>query len=277
MQIPRLIALDLDGTLLPESKRISPRSLAALRKMRELGTEVTIATGKFLHISLDYARELELTKPIVALDGARIADSARREGANQADGLDEVGIGYESAIEVLTELVEPDWDIFLDDGQDDLLLRSRNPVLARIARVWADRVHEVDDLLPSIKGEPGVMVIYGPQAELFAAGDEIGRRFPNMRISRFRSKVLDLARLTLQPEGTSKGSGLLSVLERFGIAPDECMVFGDWHNDLPMFEIGAVGVAMANAEPEIKAAATHVTRETCENDGVAAFLEEAFL
>jgi hypothetical protein len=55
------------------------------------------------------------------------------------------------------------------------------------------------------------------------------------------------------------------------------MVFGDWHNDLHMFELGGVNVAMANAVEEVKAAAAIVLERTCEEDGVACFLEQQFL
>src|SRR3990172_7447347 len=71
-RLPRLIALDLDGTLLPESKQLTARSRAALRAMEELGTTITLATGKFLHLAGRYREELGLRTPVVALDGARL-------------------------------------------------------------------------------------------------------------------------------------------------------------------------------------------------------------
>jgi len=64
--------LDLDGTLLPESKLLTERSRAALRAMEELGTVITLATGKFLHLADRYGEALGLATPLVALDGARL-------------------------------------------------------------------------------------------------------------------------------------------------------------------------------------------------------------
>ena len=63
VQRPRLIALDLDGTLLPESKQLTARSRAALRAMEELGTTISLATGKFLHLADHYGEELGLHTP----------------------------------------------------------------------------------------------------------------------------------------------------------------------------------------------------------------------
>jgi hypothetical protein len=81
----------------------------------------------------------------------------------------------------------------------------------------------------------------------------------------------------VQPAATSKGSGLRHLLGLLGLEPRECMVFGDWHNDLHMFAVGGVNVAMANAIEEVKAAAHIVLERTCEEDGVACFLEQEFL
>jgi hydroxymethylpyrimidine pyrophosphatase-like HAD family hydrolase len=80
-------------------------------------------------------------------------------------------------------------------------------------------------------------------------------------------------RITFQVGGVSKGSGVRYVLDRLGIAAHECMVFGDWLNDLSMFELGGINVAMANAVPELLERAHHITEWDCETDGIARFLE----
>ena len=71
MKLPELIALDLDGTLLPESKQLTQRSRRILAELERRGTRVTLATGKFLHLACRYARQLGLNTSIIALDGAR--------------------------------------------------------------------------------------------------------------------------------------------------------------------------------------------------------------
>ena len=67
------------------------------------------------------------------------------------------------------------------------------------------------------------------------------------------------------------------MAQRLGVEPSDCMVFGDWHNDRPMFDHGFVGVAMANGVPEVKESADHVTEHGCDEDGAARFLERLFL
>src|SRR5262245_11252018 len=74
VQRPRLIALDLDGTLLPESKQLTARSRIALRAMEELGTTISLATGKFLHLAERYGEELGLRTPVVRSEERRVGE-----------------------------------------------------------------------------------------------------------------------------------------------------------------------------------------------------------
>ena len=269
MKVPRLIALDLDGTLLPESKQLTARSLAALRAMEELGTTITLATGKFLHLADRYGEALGLATPLVALDGARL-------GGNGTE-LVESCISRDTAEEILERYCDPSWDGFMDDGADELVVRSSTAALPRALSLWADRASQVADLRGRLRGNPAILALYGPRPEMEAASLEVASSYPELRVFLHDSLWLDRTRLTLQPAGTSKGSGLRHLLERLGLEPAECMVFGDWHNDLHMFEVGGLNVAMANAVEEVKAAANIVLERTCEEDGVACFLEQSFL
>ncbi len=269
VQRPRLIALDLDGTLLPESKQLTARSRAALRAMEELGTTISLATGKFLHLAERYGKELGLRTPVVALDGARLGGGGR--------AVIESCIARDIAEEILESYADPHWDGFMDDGVDQLVVRSDSDTLPRILAQWADRTSNVADLRGRLRGDPAILAFYGSRLEMEAVSKEIGARYPRLRTFLHDSVVIGKTRLTLQPARISKGSGLRHLLDLLGLEPGECMVFGDWHNDLHMFEVGGVNVAMANAIDDVKAAAHIVLEHTCEEDGVACFLEQQFL
>ena len=269
LRLPRLIALDLDGTLLPESRQLTERSRAALRAMEELGTTVALATGKFLHLAGRYGEELGLGTPVVALDGARVGGKGRE--------VIESCIARDTAEEILARYADPRRDGFMDDGADELVVRSDTDALPRALALWAERASRVADLRGRLRGNPAILAFYGPRSEMQAISDEIALRHAELRIFLHDSLWLGTTRLTLQPAGTSKGSGLRHLLDLLGLEPAECMVFGDWHNDLHMFEVGGVNVAMANAVDEVKAAAHIVLERSCEEHGVACFLEQQFL
>ena len=116
MDLPRLIVLDLDGTLLPESKQISSRSLRVLERLQEAGAKVTLATGKFLHLSSIYADQLRIEAPLIALDGARIS---------QRGHLSVRGIERRIAIEALEEMTRP-------PASARLCERRRRPVESKV-------------------------------------------------------------------------------------------------------------------------------------------------
>lgn len=269
MTRPKLIALDLDGTLLPASKRLSERSRRALATMASHGTLVTLATGKFLHLAHRYSEELALRTPIIALDGARV-------GGN-GSGVVERCIARETVLDLLERFDDVSFQVFADDGADEMLLRSTSAELPLILRPWAERIREVDDLRPHLVGDPAILTFYGPDSVMAEMDAESRATNPELRTFRFEVPPLGQTRLSFQPGGVSKGSGLEELLDDLDLCPSECMVFGDWHNDLHMFALGCHNVAMANAVPEVKAAADTVLELSCEQDGVADFLEMSFL
>ena len=269
LRLPRLIALDLDGTLLPESRVLTARSRAALRAMEDLGTTISLATGKFLHLAGRYGEELGLHTPVVALDGARL-------GGGHGEVIESC-IARDTAEEILERYADRSRQGFMDDGADELVVCSDHEAMPRVLALWADRTARVADLRGQLRGDPAILALYGPRSEMEAISEEVAGGYPQLRTLLSDSLWLRTTRLTLQPALTSKGSGVRHLLDLLGLAPEECMVFGDWHNDLQMFEVGGVSVAMSNAVDEIKAAAQIVLERSSDEDGVACFLEQEFL
>ena len=166
---------------------------------------------------------------------------------------------------------------FADDGADLLLLREPSDAFITATQNWADQVSHVPDLGDHLAADPAILTFYGEDAAMTEIYEETRAQHPELRVSRYWSEYLSCRRVSFQPTGIDKGSGVLDVAQRIGAQPEECMVFGDWHNDRPMFEIGAVGVAMADAVDELKQMADYVTDANSDQDGVARFLAEAFL
>ena len=98
---------------------------------------------------------------------------------------------------------------------------------------------------------------------------EVLKKYPDVNAVSGGMKNIEVTK-----KGVSKASGLLYLGKKLGIAPEEMMVFGDSGNDLDMIKMAGIGVAMANAEPEVLKAADFVTRSNNEN-GVGGFLASA--
>ena len=269
ISVPKLLAFDLDGTLLPSSKRITGRTRSVLDGMIALGSQITLVTGKFHHLTLGHGDELGLTTPLVSLDGARIGNRDHPERKR--------GIPQQIAHRAIERYQETAVHAFSDSGDDVMLLRSETTTFREATRFWADDFRTVDDLAAHLSGDPAIVTFYGNEGAMRAIARDMREAHPDLRVTEYESSLVEGHRVSIQPEGVDKGSGVLDTARQLGIAPEEVMVFGDWLNDLPMFRVGATGVAMANAVPEVLAEADYVTERTCDEDGVAHFLEQHFL
>lgn len=264
--LPRVIALDLDGTLLPASKQLTPRSRDVLARVQTQGVTVVLATGKFLHLARTTAAELGLPTPVIALDGARIGHGG---------DVDERTMPREIIVEILARHYEPDWPALADCGRDSMLLSARRPDnLVAVTRAWANHSRLVDDMRPHLTGDPGLLCFYAPRNALLEIAAAIETTYPELDVSvRTSGLALGEARITLQRRGVSKGAALAELIDRLEVDRADVMAFGDWLNDLSMFEVAGTAVAMANAVDPVKDAADHVTEHDCDDDGVARFLE----
>ncbi len=268
-ELPRLLALDLDGTLLPASKEITPHTRRVLESMRKLGCQITVATGKFHHLALQYGELLELELPQISHDGAVVGGNGHEPVHRR--------IPLEVARTLADRYEGESAHAFADDGEDRMLLRSATEAFQTATRDWANEFGHVDELGGHLKGDSAILSFYGEDRRIEEIYAEASASDLPLRTTKYWSELLGARRISFQPKGVDKGTGVLEVASRIAAQAGECMVFGDWYNDLPMFGIGATSVAMANAVPEVRRTASYVTEYSNEDDGVARFLENLFL
>jgi Cof subfamily protein (haloacid dehalogenase superfamily) len=266
--LPRLVAIDLDGTLLPASKHLTPRATAAVRGAREAGAEVVLATGKTFHLAACYAEELGLSGPVIALDGSLVRDWPG------GDTLVSAGIPADRAREVLDRLGDLDLRTFLTDGTDRFLMDDRLDRWAWFLSAYSDRVTATTAPAAEAVGDPFFVAALGEYSDVLRGGEalrDLGENGLRVFTAEFREPGVGL--LVVKPR-TSKGAALRTVAERLGVPREETVAIGDWRNDVEMVRWAGTGVAMADAHPEVLAVADVVLPGTCETDGVAAYLEE---
>jgi Cof subfamily protein (haloacid dehalogenase superfamily) len=261
----KLLALDLDGTLVADLHTIPVRTQAAIRAATDQGVRVTIATGREYEITRKFVQMLGLTTPLICYQGALIYDS-QTDGIIASQGL---------PLPLAHELID--------------LARSRNLALnlflngkayteqltAQSQALFSDigtLPVEVDNLKQVITTPPikGLIVHSSRQGDVLAAqlqtslGDQL---------SVFCS-LDELIEIT--SANVSKGQALKTLAAYYDIPQQAAMAIGDQDNDVEMIAWAGLGIAMGNASPKAKAAADYVAPPLSE-EGAAWAIERFVL
>lgn len=264
---PRLIATDLDGTLLRNDKTVSPRTVAALAAAEAAGVEVFFVTGR-------PARWMGIVSEHVHGHGLAIC----------ANGAAVVDLHAGRRVVRVRELTRPDAVGVVET------LRSVAPGVT-FAVERAQGIH-YEPHYPHFPGDPGAS--YAPVEELLTDSREghfaepvikllahhptmdpdeflaLGRKTAGAHAEFTRSSPSAL--LEISGPGVSKASTLALACEERGIPREQVVAFGDMPNDLAMLSWAGTSYAMANAHPDVLMCTTHTT-STNEDDGVAKVIE----
>jgi Cof subfamily protein (haloacid dehalogenase superfamily) len=271
----KALALDLDGTTLRSGAVLGERTALALRRAMDRGLRVMLCTGRSPEAAETYRALIDARGPMIYFNGAMAAympggsiintaflsQEAIRFCAETARAM---GIYFQAYF--LRKGDSPGADLFsCGGGPEAELYRAHTGFPAQPAdleRVFRDSRHA-----GCLKG----MFITGTET-IDEVRSRLSRRFGE-RVYVTKSSPIFLE--VLAP-GVSKGAALSLVMEGLGLKPEEVMAFGDEENDLPMFSAALHSAAPANARPAVRSAA-EFTVGACDEEGVAAFLEEKFL
>jgi Cof subfamily protein (haloacid dehalogenase superfamily) len=281
----RLLALDLDGTLLNSYGEITARTRSALEQARERDVKVAVVTGRRFRDALPIALELGLDIPVIAHNGALT------KHARTLETVALVPLPLDIAREILQigRRAQTGLLVSIDGDGDGLLVYDRlngaNPALMRYV-AWANMLHgegnsgvlEVESLETYLDRDPIHAAFSGrcaPMAELEQTlHQELGNRVKTFRTS---YPALDFTLLDMVHPEVSKGVGVAAAARELGLEREEVMAIGDNYNDLEMLQFAGTGVVMANADPEmIKTPGLHTTVSNDE-DGVAVAIENFIL
>jgi Cof subfamily protein (haloacid dehalogenase superfamily) len=279
----RLVAIDMDGTLLPTfSQSISPRNAKALRDAQHAGITVAIATGRRTAYTAPLLEGLGLRAdmPLITSNGA----VTRTLGG---DSIDRSHLEARVARGICSLLRPYGTLVFTFDhiGHGELVLEDFEQAHSRIA-LWVEAnrnaievVQPLENALPDGNDPIQGMVTGGldkmRQAEKALKASELSTACEAVRTE---YPARDLSILDLLPPGVSKGWALERLATRLGVDRKETMAIGDNWNDVDMLEWAGQAVMMANAAPDLRALAkTRGWKQTLPNDedGVAVTLERA--
>ena len=244
----RLLALDLDGTLLRDDGTIDPRDAAAIREARRAGCAVTLATGRVTAATVHVARALVLDVPLVCADGRLLAEPDT--GAT----IEAFPVPHRAR--ALAILREHDLAPLLVMPHEIVHEASAGEHLAHVRTVW-ERVECA--ALDDVTREHAVMLLgLGEAAVVQRACTMLGERL---------GAVVDVSAYPLgqgphavrvRAPGHDKQTGLARVAERLGVRRDDVAAVGDWFNDVGMLQWAGRAFAMNGAPEAVCVAAGEV-------------------
>ena len=261
-QIPfRAIALDLDGTLTNHDKVVTPRTRQALLQAESKGAIIILASGRPTYGIVPVAECLELEKRggyILSYNGGNIVNAKTGEKLFSQFLPDAViPILYKYAKEKNHALLGYAGNEIITEMPDDQYVKEES-------RINKMNIRKVDNLLDAMEPHPTKLLMTGDPTDMIKAEEELVEILGE-KMDIFRSAPFFLE---LVPKGIDKAQSLLRLLSKINLTPADLMAFGDGYNDLSMLKLAGVGVAMANAAPEVRADADYVTLSN-EEDGVA--------
>ncbi len=253
----RLIAFDLDGTLLDEDKSIPEENLRALEAAAARGALLVPATGRIFKGLPEGLKALPGLRYFILSNGASVYDAAEDRQLYRGEIPLSLALdcyAYLDGLPVLYDCYQNDWGYMsrrMYERAADYL--AGEPGILRLVRELRTPVEDLREHLRQ-KGEPlqkiQLYFLPGDEPERLRQLEEIPRRFPGLKAS---SSVR--CNIELNGVDAGKGRALEALCARLGVPPEDCVAFGDGGNDTELLEAAGLGVAMGNAVPEVKAAA----------------------
>jgi hypothetical protein len=283
----RLLALDLDGTLLNSRGKISEQNLQAIRRAEENGVLVTIATGRRFRDARPVGLEAELNAPLITHNGAltKYAQTLETVNAailNQPEAREVLRVGRKFCADAMVSCDPRGKGLLLYDNVSE----SNVPLQKYIA--WSRRLHgdEAEEAMKHVLSLEEVLhsveIVHisfsgscASMVELQAALEsELGDA---VKVLATVYSAQNFTLLDILHAEASKGYGLKNFAEFRHIKPEEIMVVGDNFNDLEMLDFAGLPVVMGNAAPELLENPKYETTLSNDESGVAAAIERFIL
>lgn len=254
----KLIALDLDGTLLNSDGIVSDATKLHLQKLKEKGHIITIATGRILNRALVGTDGAEFANYIVSDAGAAVF---KNDGINKE--------WKEVYAQVLSkEIVENIASYYDKDKFMTINICDRNKIH------HYDQTVNITEFLENINEIIHVSVSFINNEFVEEYLKIFTKKFPMLKVEIMQDSFGEVKWLEIAQKGVEKYKGITEVAKLEGILNKNIIAFGDGLNDVEMLKKCGIGVAMQNALPKVKEQADYITSRTNNENGVVEFLKE---
>ena len=258
---PRLVAADLDGTLLlSDSHELSPATVDAVRVLAEIGVPTVLATGRMFRSAARFARELGIAGPLAAYQGALI----REVGSGKLLHHDPLSLPLALEILDFVEGCDCAVNVYLDD---ELFVEEKNAFIERYELISGMQAHVVGRLSVFLD-RPPTKIGMGGDPDLLTRLLTTLRAHFGARANAVKTWPFFLEMTT--PTAT-KSRALELLGGRMDFSAAQVLAFGDSYNDTDMLAWAGTGVAMGDAPSEVAAVADHLCGSVDE-DGFARYL-----
>ncbi len=275
----KIVALDLDGTLLDSEKRLSEVNRKALARAAEKGVLIVPTTGRFFGMMPPAVRDLPFVRYAITINGAQVYDRETDTAIVRDEIPLDMALGVMEVLDrydVIYDCYRQNWGWITAALQDKAADYATNEHYLKMVREFRKPVPELKRHLreTAADGDVQKVMLFAsnsrvsglPSQVLESVRAELAVKFPEIKATNSTWNNLELNIRTAH-----KGNALKRFAEHLGFTLENCMAFGDGMNDFTMVEAAGLGVAMANAEPEVKRVAKWVAPSNDE-DGVAAGL-----
>lgn len=270
----KLIAIDMDGTLLNSQNRISDRNKEIVKKATDKGVKIVLSTGRIFLSALHFARFLEIETPIISCNGAYVAEH------NNSNIIYEKPISVNSSKKII-DLAE-EKGIYYHFYDDTTFFARR---VSETVNNYYKLNEEVDE-----KEKINIRIIDNPM-EIIKREKPLIYKF--VFVEDDKEKLLDFRKeaskingteiasswwnnMEVMNRGVSKGKALDELCNVLNINTEEVVAIGDNENDIPMLKTAGFSIAMGNGEDEVKKIA-HTVTSTNDENGVGEAIEKFIL
>lgn len=270
----KYLAIDMDGTLLPDDKNIPDFTFDVLCEARAAGYTLCICTGRSFNGVYKYERLRSVISYYVCFEGGYIVDNT--------DSSNPVLIYNcwipEKEVRVITAACRNAGVMLaLLSDSEGFCLNCDDDVFSSV-RIWGavPGVIDYDKIGEAVSGRfIYIALVYGGRDHIDCVWDNFSKEITGgFDVIDTYLDFKDIYHLVFKAPGVNKWNGIARVLELNGVKADNLIAFGDWHNDFEMIKNAGVGVAMKNADRAIIEAALVITSHNNNEEGVAKFIKE---
>ena len=266
---PKVIFVDLDGTVLKDYHEIHEENLKILKDINKNGIPVCIVTGRSYSRCKHFYEQLELSTPLCVFNGSYVFSPKDDNYPNFVGGVDK-----DTLIKFLNTITNLYTSVVCD--LEDVMYVERFDKNDDISVVLEGNNVVEGSLKENLQTNPYSVILQAKDMESKARIFEIVQSFPNLQVNTWNLKTYHLI-LEITYHKVNKGKAVKHICKYLGFSMKEALCFGDGFNDRDMLIRSGWGVAMDNAPLEIKIVADDVTEYKNVDGGVARYLKKHFI